>query len=147
MRFVVLGPPCAGKRTQAEARGACPVNLEDLMRELANEQLKKFEERLLKMQEEVSARLRATGESSRPVDLGQPIGRLARMDALQAQQMARTQRRRDETLLQTIYAALSRIRHGTYGECLRCEEPIGLERLEVSPEGALCRDCRQSTET
>jgi DnaK suppressor protein len=123
------------------------IRLENLMSELSEEQLKHFEERLLKMREDVSARLRAAGESARPVDLGQPIGRLARMDAMQVQQMARTQRRRDETLLQTIAAAISRIRHGSYGQCLRCEEPIGIERLEVSPEGALCRDCRQSTES
>lgn len=114
---------------------------------LSDEQLKHFEERLLKLRDEVSARLRATGEQARPVDLGAPIGRLARMDAMQAQQMARAQRRRDETLLQTIQAALSRIRHGGYGECLRCEEAIGIERLEISPEGALCRDCRQSIES
>ncbi len=114
---------------------------------LTEEQKKLFEARLLKMREDVTARLSATGEQVRPVDLGQPIGRLARMDALQVQQMARAQRRRDEILLEAVNAALSRLRHGTYGECLRCEEDIGLERLEISPESALCRACRQSLET
>jgi DnaK suppressor protein len=114
--------------------------------ELTEEQKKMFEARLLKMREDITARMNTTGEQARPVDLGQPIGRLARMDAMQVQQMARAQRRRDETLLQMVSSALSRLRHGTYGECLRCEEDIGMERLEISPESALCRACRQSTE-
>ncbi|WIG97918.1 TraR/DksA C4-type zinc finger protein [Myxococcus sp. SDU36] len=117
------------------------------MSELTEEQLKTLEARLLKMREDVTARVTAVGEQGRPVDLGTPIGRLARMDAMQVQQMARAQRRRDETLLQMVNAALSRFRHGTYGECLRCEEDIGFERLEISPESALCRACRQSTES
>lgn len=40
-----------------------------------------------------------------------------------------------------IRAALKRLRDGTYGECVRCAEPILPERLEVLPDTPLCRNC------
>lgn len=113
---------------------------------LSDEQLETLKQKLLDLKEQITERLRSVSEQARPVELSQPIGRLARMDALQSQQMARTQRRRDESQLMMVGAALARIRQGTYGECLRCEEPIGFERLEISPETSLCVSCRQSSE-
>ena len=116
------------------------------MTSLTNEQFEILRQKLLDMKEQISERLRSVGEQARPVQLSDPIGRLARMDALQSQQMARTQRRRDEAQFMMVSAALSRIREGVYGDCLRCEEPIGFERLQVSPETSLCVSCRQSSE-
>jgi DnaK suppressor protein len=45
-------------------------------------------------------------------------------------------------LVEEIEAALSRLKSGQYGECLRCEEDIGLERLEANPAAALCFKCQ-----
>lgn len=81
-----------------------------------------------------------------PVSLDEPIGRLSRMDAMQAQQMAQAQRRRDQSRLQIVKAALARIRGGTYGECLRCGETVSYERLRLAPESPLCLSCRAETE-
>lgn len=41
----------------------------------------------------------------------------------------------------SINRALLRIENGTYGECVRCGDAIGRERLEVRPEAALCFSC------
>jgi RNA polymerase-binding transcription factor DksA len=43
-----------------------------------------------------------------------------------------------------IRAALKRLREGTYGECVRCGEPISPKRLDVLPDTPLCRDCAAS---
>jgi RNA polymerase-binding transcription factor DksA len=40
-----------------------------------------------------------------------------------------------------IEAALDRIENGSYGDCVRCGEPIGDERLDVVPATPFCRDC------
>lgn len=45
--------------------------------------------------------------------------------------------------LQQVEAALGRVEDGTYGLCLRCGHPIGLERLEAVPEAELCRPCKE----
>jgi DnaK suppressor protein len=110
---------------------------------LNEEQRSELERRLDEMRQQLERRLASTAEQAKPVELSQPIGRLSRVDALQAQQMARAQRRRDEGQLQLVKAALSRLRQGTYGECADCGEPIAFDRLSASPEVALCRACRQ----
>lgn len=69
------------------------------------------------------------------------IGRLTRVDAMQ-QQMTAAYRRRLETQLSQIKSAFTRLAAGTYGECLRCDEPIGWGRLSVQPETPLCVRCQ-----
>jgi RNA polymerase-binding transcription factor DksA len=40
-----------------------------------------------------------------------------------------------------IEAALDRVENGSYGDCVRCGEPIGDERLDVLPATPFCREC------
>jgi DnaK suppressor protein len=42
-----------------------------------------------------------------------------------------------------MQAALARAGNGTYGVCIRCEEPISPRRLEAIPWAAFCRDCQE----
>lgn len=112
---------------------------------LTPEHLHELTESLVRLRDALSLRLSEVGEEA-PVSLDAPIGRLSRIDAIQAQQIARSQKLRGANRVQIINAALARLRQGTYGECLRCGEPVGLERLRVSPEVTLCRECSQTTE-
>src|SRR5690606_12487188 len=43
--------------------------------------------------------------------------------------------------LAAVRSALMRLDNGTYGECVRCDEPLGFEQLEARPEAALCPAC------
>jgi DnaK suppressor protein len=74
------------------------------------------------------------------------VGRLSRMDALQAQAMARASGQRRAAQLREIDAALRRIADGSYGECARCEEPIDSRRLDADPTARLCIDCASRVE-
>jgi RNA polymerase-binding transcription factor DksA len=47
----------------------------------------------------------------------------------------------DASRLVALDAALARVEAGTYGVCMRCEEPIEPGRLAVLPEATLCADC------
>lgn len=49
--------------------------------------------------------------------------------------------------LRDIQAALSRIETGTYGQCLRCKEPIDPKRLQVLPQAKLCLECSEASES
>ena len=40
-----------------------------------------------------------------------------------------------------IDAALQRIAEGSYGSCLACGGPMGLQRLRAIPEGRYCLGC------
>ena len=98
------------------------------------------------LREELRGFLEASLDETRPVDLDEPIGRLSRMDALQQQSMAKANRGAAERRLQRVEAALRRIETDVYGDCLRCEEPVGLERLKVQPDAALCIACQSQRE-
>jgi DnaK suppressor protein len=49
----------------------------------------------------------------------------------------------DLRLLRAIEDALARIRHGTFGTCEACQNPISRARLEAVPWARLCRDCKE----
>jgi RNA polymerase-binding transcription factor DksA len=51
---------------------------------------------------------------------------------------------RDIRELSALDAALARVSAGTYGRCLRCDEPIEPGRLAVLPEASLCAECSRS---
>lgn len=44
----------------------------------------------------------------------------------------------------SVSRALLRIAQGSYGECVRCGDPIAAKRLEARPEAALCIACASS---
>ena len=104
-------------------------------------------ERLTALQDELMD-IAGTGEaSSATVELDQSrVGRLSRMDALQAQAMAKASVQRRAAALREIAAALTRIDSGDYGLCENCEEPIASGRLSVDPTARLCIDCASRAE-
>jgi DnaK suppressor protein len=86
-------------------------------------------------------------QAEQTVELDQTrVGRLSRMDAMQAQAMSKeTGRRRRQKLLQ-IEAALRRIDSEDYGFCQECGEEIAPARLEFDPTVLLCIDCASAKE-
>lgn len=86
-------------------------------------------------------------EAAQTVELDQTrVGRVSRMDALQAQAMAKESNRRRRIALQRIDSALKRIDEGDYGYCAVCDEPIPANRLEVEPGALLCIECAGKAE-
>ena len=102
---------------------------------------------LLQLQAELEA-IRATGDASAEVvELDQSkVGRLSRMDAMQAQAMAKAAAQRREQMLRQITAALGRIDRDEYGDCQSCDEPINEKRLDFDPTATLCIDCASESE-
>ncbi len=90
----------------------------------------------------------ATGEASAAVvELDQSkVGRLSRMDAMQAQAMSQASAERRQQVLKKIESAIRRIDDDEFGMCLHCEEPIHPERLNFDPTSTLCIDCARGAE-
>ncbi len=87
----------------------------------------------------------SSAEARRTVELDQSrVGRLTRMDALQAQAMSVETDRRRKVELQQIEAALGRIEDGDYGTCVNCGEAIAVKRLTLNPTTPVCIECAQS---
>ena len=57
-----------------------------------------------------------------------------------------SQSNNDRQLLQMVEAALSRIREGTFGECVSCGKEINSKRLEAVPLTRHCIECQEKLE-
>ena len=71
------------------------------------------------------------------------VGRISRVDALQAQAMAKAGLERMKQRLVRVESALERFDEDAeeFDICPRCEEPIGLRRLQAVPESIFCVQC------
>lgn len=109
--------------------------------------LEHFRSQLLMLRAELQA-IDATGrEAAETVELDQTrVGRLSRMDAMQAQAMSQETNRRRAAELQRIEVALRRFDEGEFGDCLRCDEPISKGRLQANPAATLCINCASIVE-
>ena len=103
--------------------------------------------RLIEQREALLDVAESSRDAAQTVELDQSrVGRVSRMDAMQAQAMAKESNRRRLLALQRISGALQRIEDGDYGYCVACHEPIMASRLEADPGALLCIDCASKAE-
>ena len=106
-----------------------------------------FRKRLTKRLIELNEFAEIGDAAARPIELDQTrVGRLSRMDAMQAQAMSIETKRRREGEVLRITAALERINNGHFGNCLECDEPISKARLKFDSSSLLCIICAESKE-
>ena len=114
------------------------------MDDLTNAQRAELGAQLRALEQTLEAQLQTGAEGARTVTLDQSsVGRLSRMDAIQQQAMAKATQRNVEVRLQQCGIALRAFENGEYGDCRRCEEPIGFRRLSAKPEAPFCVDCQK----
>ena len=75
------------------------------------------------------------------------VGRVSRMDAMQAQAMAKATAQRMRHELGRIDGALSRLAQGDYGFCLSCDNAIPPRRLLADPAALRCVQCAERAQT
>ncbi len=110
-------------------------------------QLRELHALLLALRESLTELIAASKSGAQPVALDQSsVGRLSRMDAIQAQQIAKASRQSHELRLKLVVQALRKFERQEYGYCGGCEEPIGYPRLRARPEAAFCVRCQGATE-
>lgn len=110
-----------------------------------NEQSKEFQKRLLEKRQGITAnpsRTDLTADSS--PEYGRDEG--DRANASQAKEMTWLRTSQERGLLELIDGALSRIRDGTFGECLHCGREIGAKRLAAIPWTRYCIVCQELLE-
>lgn len=111
------------------------------MTSLTESGIAELQARLLAQREELESLAVIGDEAAGVVTLDQTkVGRLSRMDAMQAQSMSLETQRRRELQLKNIARALLRIEQNRYGLCLECEEPVNIKRLQFDPAVEHCLD-------
>jgi DnaK suppressor protein len=104
-------------------------------------------DKLLKLRDELQRLSATSDEAAQVVELDQSkVGRLSRVDAMQAQAMAQATVQRRALQLRRIQAALARIDANEYGRCQSCDEEIPAKRLEVDPTALYCIQCASEQE-
>lgn len=108
---------------------------------------KDVRQRLNALRDELLAIDQTSRDASSVVELDQTrVGRLSRMDALQAQAMSSETRRRQKLVLKRIQPALDRLERGDYGRCVDCDEWIAAARLDIDPTCSTCIACASERE-
>jgi DnaK suppressor protein len=106
-------------------------------------EIERLRQQLASRAEELKATIAAGEQADAPIAPDSSLGRLTRVDALQAQQMAQALVQRNREELGRVTRALERIEAGTYGVCARCGEDIAEARLQAVPDAVVCRDCAE----
>src|SRR5215472_4467800 len=103
-------------------------------------QIARFEAILSKKREELR-RSQNNEERHEAHDFGRDEGDRANFS--QSKEMAFLQRAQERGLLVLVEAALVRIRDGSFGNCLHCEQEIGINRLNAVPWSRYCITCQE----
>ena len=115
--------------------------------DLSDKDLQRFKSLLLKQKAEMLSAGETGQQAEQVVELDQTrVGRLSRMDAMQAQAMSQETGRRRRQHIMAIDTALERISAGEFGECFECGELINPKRLEADPSASLCIRCAEALE-
>lgn len=96
---------------------------------------------LTALEQELVRQIERPGDALTSVSPDNAIGRLTRMEALQAQQIGEAGKRRVQQRLFNVRKALASIDEGTYGRCVRCGGDVPPGRLEIMPEARVCVRC------
>lgn len=107
-------------------------------------ELEAYRQSLLELRNSLLTLEQISQDATRIVELDQAaVGRLSRMDAMQAQQMAQETERRRHLQLQKIEGALRRIEADEFGYCYVCGNEIDARRLQADPTITRCIKCAQ----
>jgi DnaK suppressor protein len=93
--------------------------------------------------EGLKASIASLEETSRPVKPDVSIGRLTRMEAINARGINEANLNASNTKLVKLERALSRVDDPEFGICAVCGEPIPVGRIMLMPEVTRCVRCAE----
>ena len=108
------------------------------MTEIEREEIRKA---IASQMAEIRENLAAHKESSKPVEPDNAIGRLTRMEAINAKHISEATLENARARLARLENALKRLDTDDYGICSMCDEEIPFKRLMLVPESTRCVSC------
>jgi DnaK suppressor protein len=108
--------------------------------------LDSFKKRLETRQQELRRMVSRTQQDGRSADEDTAQDIADRAASSYTKEFLFHQSNNDRQLLQMVDAALSRIREGTFGECISCGKEINPKRLEAVPWTRHCIECQEKLE-
>lgn len=108
--------------------------------------LQRFRLRLEARASELQATIERSSDQTTAVKPDSSIGRLTRVDAVQAGYVSDALRRQMRAELARVERALRSIDEGTFGLCRSCGTALSQARLEAKPDANLCVACASKRE-
>jgi DnaK suppressor protein len=105
-----------------------------------------FKKRLEERQRELRMNVSRNEQDGRAADLDMAQDVADRASNSYQKEFLFHQSSNDRQLLQMVEGALSRIREGTFGECVSCGNEINIKRLEAVPWTRYCIECQEKLE-
>ena len=105
-----------------------------------------FKKRLEERQRELRTAVSRNEQDGRAADLDTAQDVADRASSSYQKEFLFHQSSNDRQLLQMMEGALSRIREGTFGECISCGNEINIKRLEAVPWTRYCIECQEKLE-
>jgi RNA polymerase-binding transcription factor len=113
---------------------------------MEKKKLDAFKKRLETRQQELRRMVSRTEQDGRTVDEDSAQDIADRAASSYTKEFLFHQSNNDRQLLQMVENALSRIREGTFGECISCGKDINAKRLEAVPWTRHCIECQEKLE-
>ena len=114
---------------------------------MEKKRLEVFKKRLEDRQRELRYVMNRTAQDGRDADLESAQDIADRAANSYNKEFLFSQSNNERQLLQMVDAALSRIREGTFGECISCGEEINAKRLDAVPWTRHCIACQEKLES
>ena len=108
--------------------------------------LEAFKKRLETRQQELRRTVSRTQQDGRTADEDSAQDIADRAANSYTKEFLFSQSNNDRQLLQMVENALSRIREGSFGECISCGKEINPKRLEAVPWTRHCIECQEKLE-
>jgi DnaK suppressor protein len=105
-----------------------------------------FKKRLEDRQRELRYIMNRTAQDGRDADVESAQDIADRAANSYNKEFLFSQSNNERQLLQMVDSALSRIREGSFGQCISCGEEINSKRLEAVPWTRHCIECQEKLE-
>jgi len=113
---------------------------------MEKKKLEVFKKRLEERQRELRSAMNRTAQDGRDADLESAQDIADRAANSYNKEFLFSQSSNERQLLQMVDSALSRIREGSFGQCISCGEDINPKRLEAVPWTRHCIECQEKLE-
>jgi len=87
------------------------------------------------------ANISSLKELTKPISPENAIGRVSRMDAINNKSVNEAALRNAVNKLALLESALQRVNNENFGLCIRCNNPIPIQRILLMPQSNRCVHC------
>jgi DnaK suppressor protein len=110
---------------------------------MTEEERNNLKKKILSQIDDLKKEIKSYEETTKPVAPDNAIGRLTRMEAINAKSISEASLSSARLRLTRLQNTLKRIDSENFGLCALCEEPIPMKRLMLMPETTKCVECME----